>query len=134
MLSNRISANSAVGGAGSVTSNEASAISAQAASAINVVSNAVSALEVRVSSLSGVVAGTAHEFAFSNGQLTSGKLTVSHGHDLTAGYGVLVQIINNSNQMVVPDNVQSYKNSCFTVDLSSYGSITSTWYVVYVHK
>ena len=46
VLSNRVSANSAVAGSGSVTSNEASAISAQAASAINVVSNAVSVLSV----------------------------------------------------------------------------------------
>lgn len=45
-LSNRISANSGTGGSGSVTSNEASAISAQAASAINVVSNAVSIVSV----------------------------------------------------------------------------------------
>jgi len=70
VLSNRVSANSATGGAGSVTSTEASAISAQAASAIasevsnrvsadnvlsvaiNVVSNAVSAVEVHASTAS----------------------------------------------------------------------------------
>lgn len=42
VLSNRVSANSGIGGGGSVTSTELSAVSAQANSAIDVVSNAVS--------------------------------------------------------------------------------------------
>jgi hypothetical protein len=53
-------------GAGSVTSNEVSVVSANALAAINIVSNAVSALEVRVSALSASPAGVS---------VTSGELS-----------------------------------------------------------
>jgi hypothetical protein len=82
-LSNRISA--AGGGAGSVTSTELSAVSAQAASAINIVSNAVSAIgmqqrsrsnQTSVISGSGLVdiAGMSASLAASAGYIVKGAI------------------------------------------------------------
>ena len=74
-LSNRISA---AGGAGSVTSNELSAVSAQAASAINVVSAdlatlslAVSALSTNVSTLSAKVVSVSAQLVSVDGRVNS---------------------------------------------------------------
>jgi hypothetical protein len=70
-LSNRISA--VVGGSGSVTSNEVSAVSAQAASAINVLSNVVSALSAAHTSLVNRV--SANSATGGSGSVTSNELS-----------------------------------------------------------
>ena len=64
---------------------------------------------------------------FDNGDLSSGVLTVTH--NLSAQY-VLCQVYDNSDQLVVPDDITLSSSSALAVDLSSFGTISGTWNVV----
>ena len=64
---------------------------------------------------------------FVDGDLSSGVLTVNH--NLNAQY-ISVTVINNSNQIVIPDQVTMAGANACTVDLTSYGTLTGTWRVV----
>ena len=80
----------ATAGSGSVTSTELSAVSAQAASAINVVSNAVSALEVRVSTLSAAPGGgSVTSVELENAILAEGDGTTQPWETIIAGSNIV---------------------------------------------
>ena len=65
--------------------------------------------------------------SFSNGDLSAGVLTVTHnlGHKYCQ-----VQIYNNSDKMIMPDDITLVDANSLTVDLTSYGTLTGTWRVV----
>jgi hypothetical protein len=66
------------------------------------------------------------EQSFTNASLTSGILTVTH--NLGKRYGD-VNIINNNNQLIIPDNITYTSITATTVDLTSFGTLTGTWTV-----
>jgi hypothetical protein len=65
--------------------------------------------------------------SFVDGDLSSGVLTVTHslGHKYCQ-----VQIFNNSDKMIMPDDITLVDNDSLTVDLTSFGTLTGTWRVV----
>lgn len=66
---------------------------------------------------------------FTNAGLTSGSIAITHN---LAVAGVLVQVYDENNQMVQPDNITLTSANVATVDLSSFGTIASTWsYVIF---
>jgi len=67
---------------------------------------------------------TASVVSFDDGDLTAGILT--HTHNLSEQYPV-VQIYDNNNLMVIPDEITATSTSVSTIDLSSFGTITGTW-------
>jgi len=71
-------------------------------------------------------AGKIKKGTFTNGDLVSGKLTVTHNWGLIAPYSVKVSIFNNNNQLVTPDAQTGATNSV-EIDLTSQGSISGTW-------
>jgi len=76
---------------------------------------------------SGVVHPTNNEGTFVDGDLSTGVLTVTHNLGLTtAPYILIVLVANNSNQKIEPDFITFSTNS-FTIDLTSYGTITGTY-------
>ena len=86
----------------------------------------------RLDAIDAVIAGGgssvgSYTTPFDNGDLSSGILTVTHS--LSEQY-VLCQVYNNSDQMVVPDDITLSSTSALAVDLSSFGAISGTWNVV----
>jgi hypothetical protein len=67
--------------------------------------------------------------AFVNGDLAAGILTVNHA--LGQQY-VVVDVYDNSNKRVIPDDVTLTDSNNLTIDLSSYGAIAGTWNAVIV--
>lgn len=66
---------------------------------------------------------------FGNSDLTAGALAIAHNLNVAS---VLVQIFDESNQMVLPDTLTLTNNNTTTADLSSYGTISGTWsYIVF---
>ena len=75
-------------------------------------------------------AGVYYLTSFTNGNLSSGILTVVHS--LSTAYGVPT-ILDNNGKVIVPDEVTfTGSTSQFTVDLSSYGTIIGTWQVLFI--
>lgn len=68
---------------------------------------------------------------FVNADLSTGVLTVTHNKGLSAPYSLIVQVFNNSAQMIIPDQVTGLTNT-FTIDLTSYGTLTGTWGYSYI--
>jgi hypothetical protein len=68
---------------------------------------------------------------FVNGDLSSGKLTVTHSKGLSAPYTAMVVVFDNNNKQIIPDEITGSTNS-FEIDLTSYGSITGTWGYGYI--
>jgi hypothetical protein len=66
------------------------------------------------------------EQSFTSATLVSGILTVTH--NLGKRYGN-VNVVNNSNQLIIPDNVTYTSTTALSIDLTSYGTITGTWTV-----
>lgn len=64
---------------------------------------------------------------FVNGDLTSGVLTVTHSLNQTP---VLVQVFDNNNLMISPDEITLTSNNVTDIDLTSFGAITGTWSVI----
>lgn len=73
---------------------------------------------------------TSHVEGFVNADLTAGVLTVTHS--LGAKYG-LVQVFDDSDKQVLPDEITDTSTSVATVDLSSFGTLAGTWHAV-VHR
>lgn len=69
----------------------------------------------------GIVNGT-----FDNTNLSSGILTITHNFGLPAPYTFDIAIFDNTNKMIVPDDITGSTNS-IAIDLSSYGTLTGTW-------
>lgn len=78
-------------------------------------------------STGGGTGGTGTWSTFTNSDLTAGVLTFSHG--LGIRYNV-VQIFDNSFKQIIPDDVTLTSTVQCSVDLTSYGTITGTWYIV----
>lgn len=77
---------------------------------------------------------SAVELSFDNDDLSTGVLTVTHNGGLSAGYTAIVQVINNSGAMVIPDKINTFAANSFKVDLTSFGTIIGTWYCTYIVK
>jgi len=77
---------------------------------------------------------SAVELSFDNGDLSAGILTVTHSEGLSAGYTALVQIVDNNNKVIIPDEVYDFAANSFKVDLTSFGTLTGTWYCTYIVK
>jgi hypothetical protein len=67
---------------------------------------------------------------FVDGDLSTGKLTVTHTKGLAAPYSCWVEVINGSAQKVIPDQITFATNS-FEIDLTSFGTITGTYGYTY---
>lgn len=69
----------------------------------------------------------AYVTTFADGNLAAGILTVTH--NLNAQY-LSVTIYDNNDKIIIPDDVTATSANVSTIDLSSYGTIASTWRVV----
>lgn len=67
--------------------------------------------------------------SFTNATLTSGVLTVTH--NLGQQY-CDVRVYDNSNKQIIPDEVTATNSTSLSVDLTSYGTLSSTWNVLVV--
>jgi hypothetical protein len=70
---------------------------------------------------------TSYFLSFTNANLASGILTVTHnlGHKY-----VTVQVYDNTDKLIIPDDVELLSESQLNIDLSSYGTISGTWHCV----
>ena len=68
---------------------------------------------------------TAYGVAFDNTDLVAGVLTVIH--ELNEQY-VVVAIYDNNGNTVIPDTIDAVDVDTLTVDLTSWGTISGTWY------
>ena len=66
-----------------------------------------------------------YSLSFTNANLSSGILTVSHG--LNQLYISAPTIYNNSNQVIVPNKITAVDANTCTIDLTKFGTITGTW-------
>lgn len=66
--------------------------------------------------------------SFVNADLSSGILTVTHN----LGYKyVVVQVYDNNDNLILPDEITVIDTDSLTIDLTSFGTITGTWnYIV----
>jgi hypothetical protein len=62
--------------------------------------------------------------SFVDGDLSSGVLTVTHNLDEQF---VDVQVVNNNNKLVQPDDITYTNDTSLSIDLSSFGTLTGTW-------
>jgi hypothetical protein len=67
--------------------------------------------------------------AFTNANLTSGILTVTHG---LGQQFVSPTIYDENNKAVEPDDITATNSTTLTIDLSSFGTISGTWNLVVV--
>ena len=74
-----------------------------------------------------VTDSTSFTDSFVDGDLTAGVLTISH--NLGRQY-VQVQIFNNSEQLILPDDITLTDANTTTVDLTSFGTLTGTYHYV----
>lgn len=72
------------------------------------------------------VTGLWYYDTFVDGDLTAGMLTVDHNLN---GDAVHVTVVDNSNKLVVPDEVNYVTVNQVTIDLSSFSPLASTWKV-----
>jgi hypothetical protein len=70
-----------------------------------------------------------YEEEFTDGDLSSGELTVTHS---LGDSHVLVQVYDNNNKLVLPDDITLTSTNVVTVDLTSFGTISGTWKVFVV--
>lgn len=70
-----------------------------------------------------------HQLQFTNSDLSSGILTVTHGLGLKY---VSVVVVNNSDKQVIPDDVTFSSTTALSVDLSSFGVLSGNWQVVVI--
>ena len=68
--------------------------------------------------------GYSNSFVYAD--LTTGVLTVNH--NLGSKYAIPV-VWDNNNKVIEPDDFTAVTNTQMTVDLTSYGVITGTWYI-----
>ncbi len=72
------------------------------------------------------VSSLSYTTTFANGDLSSGVLLVTH--NLTVN-GIGVNIFDNNDKLVLPDDVTIVDTNNCTVDLASYGTLSSNWRV-----
>lgn len=73
------------------------------------------------------VTGKVYRRTFTTTSLVLGILTVTHNLNQQI---VLVQVSDNSNQVIVPDSVTLASSSTVTIDLTSYGILTGSWNII----
>lgn len=73
----------------------------------------------------------AYQLNFTNADLSSGILTVTH--NLNSQY-VSVTVYNNSDLIIIPDDVTATSTTVSTIDLTSYGTLTGTWRAIVLDK
>lgn len=77
--------------------------------------------------LSEIAAPSSYIYSFVDYNVVDGYLTITHG--LNNKY-VIVEIYNNSDKKILPDDVTLVDaNSCI-VDLTTYGTLTGTWHAI----
>lgn len=81
--------------------------------------------KVRIFGVTGPTGGFLQ--TFTNGDLSSGILTVSH--NLAEQY-VIPEIYDNNDNIIEPSEYTATDSNTLTVDLSSYGTLTGTWRIV----
>jgi hypothetical protein len=64
---------------------------------------------------------------FTNATLVAGVLTVTHG---LGNKVVTVQISDNTDKVIQPDDITLTSTTASTVDLTSFGTLTGTWNVI----
>lgn len=64
---------------------------------------------------------------FTNASLSSGLLTVTHNLSATP---VIVQVYDNTNSMIIPDQITLTSTNVATVNLTSFGALAGTWVVI----
>jgi hypothetical protein len=67
--------------------------------------------------------------AFTNATLTAGVLTVTHS---LGNKFVQVQVTDNTDKVIQPDDITMTSTTVTTIDLTSYGTLTGTWNVCVV--
>jgi hypothetical protein len=94
---------------------------------ISVISQQVSGISVQVNTLSTkIVRGD-----FTSASLSTNILRIAHNKNVSAPYGVIIAIFNNSNNQVIPDNV-SCGASEIAVSLSTWSTLSGTWGYLYI--
>jgi len=68
---------------------------------------------------------------FDNGDLSTGVLTITHSKGLSTPFTLNLTIANDSQQMVIPDEI-TFLTDTITVDLSSFGVLSGTWAFYYI--
>ena len=68
---------------------------------------------------------TVVEFDYSD--LTAGVITITHNRGIKY---LLVQVYDDNDQMVLPDGVSLIDEDSLSVDVSSFGIISSIWHIV----
>jgi hypothetical protein len=76
-------------------------------------------------------AATATRGTFVNGDLSTGVLTVTHSKALSAPYSVTCKVFDNNAKEIIPDAITGLTNT-FTIDLTSYGTLSGTWGYIYI--
>jgi len=62
---------------------------------------------------------------FTNGDLSTGKLTVTH--NLNSTYPIIV-VYDNNEKEIIPDDITYQSVNALEIDLTSYGSLAGTWH------
>jgi hypothetical protein len=76
-----------------------------------------------------LAASGVHRQSFTNGSLTAGVLTVTH----TLGQQfVNVQVMDDTNKVIYPDEITLSSSTQFTVDLTSFGTLVGSWNLIAV--
>ena len=68
---------------------------------------------------------------FTNADLSSGILTITHSDGLSAPYTLHLTVSDNNYKQIIPDEV-TFGTNTITVDLTSYGTISGTWGYYYI--
>jgi hypothetical protein len=113
--------------------NEISAANAKAAYTHSGVTtgnpHAVTKTEVGLSDVTNdaqVKASQLKRATFVNGDLSTGKLTITHSLALSAPYSVIVAIFDNNSKQIIPDDITGATNTV-EIDLTSFGTLSGTW-------
>lgn len=95
---------------------------------VGVTGSAVSStLVYKIAAIQTALALLTYTTTFVNASLSSHILTVTHN---LAQELVTVQVYNNSNQMVIPDQITLTGTNTLTIDFTSLGTLTGTWSVI----
>lgn len=71
--------------------------------------------------------GKVFRASFTSSQVALGLITIQHG---LGEQHVIVQVSNNLNQVIVPDQITLTDATSCVINLSSFGTITGVWHVV----
>jgi hypothetical protein len=63
---------------------------------------------------------------FSNSDLIDGVLTITHNFGLITNYAVAVTLIDENDQVLIPDNITCFTNTV-EIELVSMGTLSGTW-------